>query len=114
MRKPKNRKERIQFISQKLGSDNAIGMLYMTDKEVEKFVDSVYSNLKDNDDYVEKVSICIRCREEVLHHTECGCGNDRAVFNEYDWKDDIESFDEEFRLPQDTEFIENGYKLSDE
>lgn len=111
LKKLKNRKERIEFIIKKLGIGTAQGMLLLSDKEIKKFVDSIYIRLKDKNDYQEKESTCLRCGEEIIHHTECGCGYNRAVFSEWDWKDDIESFDEEDRCPQDKEFIENGYKV---
>ncbi|MEW9940024.1 hypothetical protein AB2T82_21085 [Clostridium butyricum] len=113
MRKPKNRKERIDFIVNKMGINVAQGMLYMSDKEVKQFVDSVYLNLKNKEDHIEEGSTCIRCGEQIIHHTECGCGNDRSIFSEEEWKYDIESFsDESDRCPEDEEFIKNGYKLN--
>ena len=110
MKKPKNRKERINFAIDKLGITTAQLLLTSTDKEVKDFVDSVYLSLKDLESYIPIESTCIRCGEGIIHHTDCGCGYDRAVYNEEDWKDDIESFDISFRRPEDEEFIKNGYK----
>lgn len=112
VKKPNNRKTRIEFISKKLGLPNAQLFLTFTDKEVKTFVDNMYNSLKDKEDYIEPESICIRCEERVISHTECGCGYDRAIFGEEDWKDDIESFsDESDRRPEDEEFIKNGYRI---
>ncbi|WP_291566732.1 MULTISPECIES: hypothetical protein [unclassified Clostridium] len=111
MKKPKNRKERIDFIIAKLGNDMGLLFLSLTDREVKKFIDENYNWLKEKEDYQQPISRCIRCNEEVIHHTECGCGYDRAIFSEEDWKDDIESFDEAYRFSKDKEFIRNGYKM---
>lgn len=81
LKKPGNRKERINFIIKKLGLESANLLMSFTDR---------------------------------LHHTECGCGYDRSVFDERDWKEDIESFTEEIdRCPEDEEFIRNGYKIKE-
>lgn len=110
MKKPSNRKERIEFIDKKYGNDFARSFYKSTDKEVKEFVNLRYTALKNKEDYVYEtpVSTCIRCGEEVLHHQECGCGIDRAVFDNYGWKDDIESNSD--RIEGDEEFIANGYK----
>lgn len=86
MKKPRNRRERIEFLTKKLGSYFTQGMVAFTDKEVKKFTDGVYENLKDKEDYVasEIESICIRCNKPVLYHYECDCGFDRAVFSKED------------------------------
>lgn len=112
MKKPKNRKERIDMIVKKLGTGFAVNMLYMNDKEVKQFTEDNYEWLKQKEDYIENESTCIRCGENILHHTECGCGFDRAVFSEEDWKEDIKAFSNESdRCPKDEEFINNKYKI---
>lgn len=111
MKKPKNRKERIDFIIAKLGNDTGLLFLSSTDREVKKFIDENYNWLKEKEDYQPPISRYIRCNEEVIHHTECGCGYDRTIFSEEDWKDDIESFDEAYRFSKDKEFIRNGYRM---
>ena len=109
---PRNRKERINLIINKLGNDMALLFVSSTDREVKKFIDENYNWLKGKEDYKEPISKCIRCEEEVIHHMECGCGYDRTVFSEEEWKEDIENNSEDIdRCNMDKEFIENGYKI---
>lgn len=113
MKKPSNRKERMEFILLKLGADTVQSMYAMTDKEVKFFFDSIYPRIKDRDDYYQekKDSVCIRCNTivETEFHTWCSCGEDRAIYTEFDWKDDIDSNSD--RVDGDMEFINNGCKL---
>lgn len=115
MKKPQNRKERIEYICRKKGQRIADIFIYMTDREVKQYFEAIYPKIKDkedataNDDEVQ----CIRCGCNVEHHFECLCGYDRAVFTEEDWKMDIEINRWSELKGLDEEFIENGYKLSE-
>lgn len=115
MKKPSNRKERVEFIAKKKGLDFAFLMYYMTDGEVKTFFEKLYPTLKNMQDFSgEKKPICVRCNCEVESYfsTECACGDNRAVYSEEDWKYDIENHSERERLDEDYDFIANGYKLS--
>ncbi|SHJ74814.1 hypothetical protein SAMN02745163_02501 [Clostridium cavendishii DSM 21758] len=108
----RNRRERINFIITKLGNDTALLFLSSTDREVKKFVDENSKWLKEKENYQQPIIICIRCNEQVISHTECGCGYDRAIFSEEEWKEDIQGYSEpNDRCFGDEEFIKNGYKL---
>lgn len=114
MKKPKSRKERIDFIIQKKGCHMLELFARMTDREVKQFFDFIYPSIKDVPDAInidEKVQ-CIRCGTEVVHHFECLCGWDRAVFSEFDWKMDIEDGNWSDFRELDEEFIANGYKIN--
>lgn len=93
MRKPKNRKERVNFILQKCGYDDAVSLVGFTDSELKKYFEKIYPLIKDKSDYKKPNISCMRCGEKVLWHTECGCSfeYDRAVFDEEGWIDDIEN-----------------------
>lgn len=116
MKKPTNRKERINMITQKFGLDFASGMYMSTDKEVREFFESLYPRLQKMPDFIaeEHVPVCKRCGVPVdmEFHTYCQCGTDRAVYSEADWKRDIEDHDDSDRLTEDIEFIANGYKIN--
>lgn len=115
MIKPKNRKERVEFIAKKKGLDFAFLMYSMTDGEVKNFFEKIYPVIKDTDDFdgVKQKPTCIRCGCEVNSYftTECACGYNRAVYSEEDWKYDIENHSDRERLEEDFEFIANGYKI---
>lgn len=89
MKKPRNRKERISFLIKKDGTKATQLLVSLTDKEVKFFFDYRWKALKDKPDHIEEPSKCIRCESEVLWHSECGCGEDRAVFDNDSWLDDI-------------------------
>ncbi|MDF2543467.1 MAG: hypothetical protein K0S47_3185 [Herbinix sp.] len=112
MKIPSNRKEKVKFFRKKLGCEIADNWLSdKSDKEVKRLFELYYPKMKDKEDYKEseiKVT-CIRCGCEVIHHHECNCGMDRAVFSEEDWKDDIDSNSD--RLQGDEEFMKNEFKL---
>lgn len=114
MNKFKNRKSRIEFIQKKKGR-KFVEFVFpdMTDKEVKQYFEALYPKIKDDPDWTESDDIvsCVRCGCDVIHHFDCLCGYDRAVFSEEDWKRDIEDngFCENPGL--DEEFIANGYKL---
>lgn len=93
MRKPKNRKERIEFLSRKMGRESADLFVYFTDKEVKQHFDGIYLKIKNRPDYETKASTCMRCGEEVIYHYECGCSTEynRVVFDNDMWLDDLES-----------------------
>jgi hypothetical protein len=109
MKKPSNRKERIDFIILKQGYDMASLLLSYTDKELRKHFDYLYPYLKDKEDFktIYIPSTCLRCGEVVIHHFECGCGDDRAVFSDEDWKEEIKH--EENTTDRDECFIKNNY-----
>ena len=116
MRKPANRRERIEFICQKKGNRMAVIFTYMTDKEVKQYFEAIYPRIKDkadatiHDDEIQ----CVRCGCDVEHHFDCLCGYDRAVFSEEDWKMDIEGHNWSDLRALDEEFIANGYKIKKE
>jgi hypothetical protein len=103
----KNRKERINFLTQKLGFDYVSSMVAMTDAEVKKHTDRLYPALVNKDDFVasNKRLPCIRCGAEVLWISECDCGTNRAVFDDEMWIDDIENNSD--HLKQDVEFAKS-------
>lgn len=114
MRKPKSRKERVAFLLQKKGKGFKELLACMTDREVKQFFDSIYPQIKDLPDAATDDEVqCIRCKCNVTHHFECLCGWDRAVFDEFSWRMDIEDGDLS-ELPElDKEFMANGYKIKD-
>ncbi|QUH21948.1 hypothetical protein [Alkaliphilus sp. B6464] len=108
----KNRKERIDFLTRKLGFDYVSLMVSMTDGQVKKHTDKLYSVLKDKEDFKirDKGVPCMRCDSEVLWASECNCGTNRAVFDETMWIEDIENNSE--HLKQDIEFAKcHGIEL---
>lgn len=113
MKKPSNRRERIEFICQKRGQRISDVFTLMTDREVKKYFDYIYPSIKDKPDMTtaDEAVQCVRCGCDVEHHFECACGYDRAVFSEEDWKRDIEDHDFSDLTEFDKKFIANGYHL---
>lgn len=113
MRKPSNRKERINFICQKHGQRIKDIFIYMTDRELKQYFEMIYPLIKDKADATKTDDTvqCIRCGCDVEHHLECECGIDRCVFSEEDWKDDIDGGNWSEMKQRDLEFIENNYHL---
>jgi hypothetical protein len=113
LRKPRNRRERMDMISQKYGYKTAQSLYFLTDKEVRMFFDQQYKRMLKMPDYVDSQPVCIRCNSEVEieFHTYCSCGEDRAVYSIEDWKQDIKDNDKN-TLEADNEFIANGYQLN--
>lgn len=67
VRKPRNRKERIDFIALKCGLDFATGMYRLTDRQVKEFCDLHYDDLKAQPDYLQpKNRPIISIREKVF------------------------------------------------
>lgn len=115
MRKPKTRTERIDFIQRKLEKHDQKIFVSMTDREVKRYFDQIYPLIKDKTDMVSAdVTVqCLRCSYDVEHHLECGCGIDRCVFSEDQWKNDIESENISDLTERDQEFIKNNYQVPD-
>lgn len=113
MKRPNNRRERIQFICRKKGWRASEIFALMTDKEVKQYFDAVYPLLRDKPDATpeDDETLCLRCGCSVEHHFECLCGYDRAVFSEEDWKRDIEDGNWSELKGLDQEFIANGYHI---
>lgn len=113
MKKPSNRRERINFIIRKKGKRTADIFTLMTDREVKMFFDAIWPRIKDASDATSDADEvqCVRCGCNVEHHFECLCGYDRAVFSEEDWKMDIEDKNWSELRYADEEFIANGYKI---
>lgn len=111
MKKPSNRRERIDFICKKKGQRIKDTFIYMTDKELKLYFDILYPTLKNSPDAtkVDDTVQCIRCGYDVEHHLECGCGTDRCVFTEEEWKDDIDCSNWSEMKHMDLEFIKNNY-----
>lgn len=114
MKKPSNRRERIEFICRKRGNRISDIFTLMTDREVKAYFDYIYPAIKDNQDatVADETVQCVRCGCNVEHHFECGCGYDRTVFSEEDWKRDIEDNSYSDLSELDKEFISNGYHLN--
>lgn len=113
MKKPSNRRERIEFICRKKGYRMSDIFTLMTDREVKLYFDYAYPVLKDKPDTApDDMPKCIRCGCDVEHHFECACGYDRAVFSEEDWRRDIEDNDYSDLNESDKEFISNGYRIN--
>ncbi|ACA57570.1 hypothetical protein N494_18760 (plasmid) [Clostridium botulinum A2B7 92] len=95
MKKPANRKERVNFIIKKKGLDFANFTLLMSDGEVKKFFDKLWENgLRNMPDYEVpelEPSICLRCGTEITWHSECGCGEDMAIIDQLDWDEEEKS-----------------------
>lgn len=113
MRKPSNRRKRIEYICQKKGRRISDIFTLMTDKEVKSYFDAVYPSLKNKPDIneLDETVQCVRCGCDVEHHYECGCGYDRVVFSEEDWKRDLEDNGWSDLNDLDREFIANGYHI---
>lgn len=102
----KNREERLDFLIKKLGFKNIQHtMLFATDRYVKKYYETIYPIYKDKPDAVEKEVECSRCGHLVIWTSNCGCGENRAVFGKEDWLDDIKGNDE--LLPGDIEFLDS-------
>lgn len=85
----------------------------MTDREVKEYFDCIYPAIKEKPDATasDETVQCIRCGCNVEHHFECGCGYDRVVFSEENWKRDIEDNSYSDLSELDKQFISNGYHL---
>ena len=116
MKKPSNRRDRINFILQKKGRRISDIFTLMTDKEVKQYFDAIWPRIKDAPDAGEFDDMvqCVRCGCNVEHHFECLCGYDRAVFSEEDWRMDIEDNNWSELKGLDEEFIANGYRIPEE
>lgn len=114
MKKPANRRERIEFICRKKGNRASDIFTLMTDREVKTYFEYIYPAIKNKPDVTNDYETiqCIRCGCDVEHHFECACGYDRAVFSEEDWRRDIEDNDDSDLNESDKEFISNGYRIN--
>lgn len=85
MKKPKNRKERIEFLHRKKGEFGIYGMEYLTDREVKNHFEKYYPSIKDAPDYIYKEPdiTCCRCGCTVFVDTtyECQCGINKVAFS---------------------------------
>lgn len=113
MKKPANRRERIEFICRKKGNRISDIFTLMTDREVKMYFDCIYPKIIEKPDATaaDEAVQCLRCGCDVEHHYECMCGYDRVVFSEDDWKRDIEDNGWSELKDTDKEFIANGYQL---
>ena len=115
MKKPCNRKERINFIRKKFGNDVVSAFASLTDKEVRNYFEEIYPSIKNKEDYKykSKESLCIKCNDVIEITYNCQCGS--CYFLEEDWKSDIkynlENGLENDLDEQDMKFMSNGYKL---
>ncbi|MEK4503610.1 hypothetical protein [Bacillus sp. FSL R12-0069] len=78
-KKPRNRKERVDFLIKKMGFD-VIGRLLvsMTDREVKYLFEGAYLTYKDREDYQTpeySPPDCLVCGCETVVHWDCGCGH---------------------------------------
>ena len=118
MKKPSNRKERIEFLMKKWGYDIVSGFVAYTDSEIKRLFEQHYSSLKNADDYVIKsyAPTCVKCGDEISVTYDCAC--EHVFFLEEDWQNYIENCvkdgHEDYLDEQDIEFINNGYKISEE
>lgn len=101
MKKPSNRKERIDFFVNKLGIDYALNLVFLTDGQVAHLFNARYQELKKMPDYKSKPteSKCVRCESFIYWHSVCDCGEDRAVFDDDSWLQDIRDCDEDDNEP---------------
>lgn len=117
LKKPSNRKERMDLIERKLGLDFASALYRMTDGELKKYMEHNFNRIIKMPDYSHKENTptCLRCgcQVDIEFHTYCQCGKDRTVYSEEDWKKVIENdIEENAELSDaDMEFINNGYKV---
>lgn len=117
MKKPLNRRERIEFICQKKGKHISDIFTLMTDHEVKVYFDYIYPVIKEKPDVtaIDESVQCIRCGSnvEIEFNTYCQCGMNRAVYSSEDWKRQIkQDMDDDIELSdEDKTFISNGYKL---
>lgn len=105
MKKPSNRKERINFLKQKKGYGYVSALASLTDSELRKHFDLLWENgLKNENNYISTIepAICLRCNSEVEFISICGCGERMAVI-------DIEGFnpDDEEDQRIKTEYLKN-------
>jgi hypothetical protein len=84
--KPRNRKQRVQWLAQKFGREAVIVWADATDSEVSLAFDDMYREYRDKPDYtpVRHIPTCIVCSEEVVWTVHCGCGENLAAFDESD------------------------------
>lgn len=76
MKKPKNRSERIEWITRKLGHRVLIGYVKYTDREVKQEFELMYKIYKDKPDYdvtTEPSPTCVVCESEVEVTYTCLC-----------------------------------------
>jgi hypothetical protein len=84
--KPKTRKQRVQWLSKKFGSEAVVVWAEKTDREVKREFERMWLLYKDAPDHDRKrIAVpCIICGWEPEWHSKCGCGEDLAVFSEDD------------------------------
>lgn len=117
LKKPKNRKERMDLIEKKFGVEFASGLYRMADGELKRYMEHNFNRIVKMPDYFYKENnpTCLRCgcQVDIDFHTYCQCGKDRTVYSEEDWKKIIEEdIAENIELSEsDMEFIKNGYKM---
>lgn len=86
VRKPKGRKERVDFLIKKMAFA-VIGssLVSMTDREVKQFFEEVYPFYKNKEDYKNpeyKSPECLVCGDIAVAHWDCCCGH--AIIYEND------------------------------
>lgn len=85
MRKPRNRKERVDFLKRKMGSHIIHVLVSMDDREIKGFFNELYPLYKDKEDYQEpeyKTPDCLVCGSETITTWDCTCGH--AIIDESD------------------------------
>ncbi|AQY42559.1 TPA: hypothetical protein ACR3Z0_005645 [Bacillus thuringiensis] len=86
IKKPRNRKERVEFLIRKMGFDvigRSLGS--MTDRDVKYLFEGAYLTYKDKEDYQIPEYIlpeCLVCGSETVIHWDCCCGH--AIIDEND------------------------------
>lgn len=83
--KPTNRKDRVDFITKKLGGEIVHSLAKMNDKELKNFFNNIYPKYKDAVDYQRpkfEMPICFVCGGETETTWNCACGH--AVIDEGD------------------------------
>ncbi|MCU5570869.1 hypothetical protein OCA42_13335 [Bacillus cereus] len=86
LKKPRNRKERVEFLIKKMGFD-VIGssLVSMTDRDVKYLFEGAYLTYKDKEDYQTpeyRLPKCLVCGCETVIHWDCSCGH--AIIDEND------------------------------
>lgn len=83
MRKPRTRKERLEWLAYRKGIDYVTAMYAMTDHEVKVFFDQVYVRYKDLPAFERKTElpVCLVCESEVRITWDCSCGENMAIID---------------------------------
>ena len=84
-KKPKTRKEQVDFLRRKLDDSIIYLVAPMNDREFKSFFEEIYTKYKNEDDYIKppfKMPECLVCGSETETIWKCSCGH--AIIDESD------------------------------